>query len=213
MPSLLELTGEDFSYKGGAVEEEESIVPQPEVVEEPPNAFTMTGIDFSYHPPSRQDSSGKITPFRGKREQVHDALSSLDIPKGAVSGIMGNIHIETGGSFDPGQKQRGGKGRGLFQLDPSGPLPKAFAKWRVEEGLGDTAESQVKFVHETIYGSLQQVIGKGNAKKIREVFAKNDPEESAEIFSKLWEKPGTPHIEKRKKLAREIHKELGERNG
>jgi hypothetical protein len=45
------------------------------------------------------------------------------------------------------------------------------------------------------------VAGFGNAEKLREVFETDDPAKIAEAVSNLWEKPGVPHMERRKEAA------------
>lgn len=50
-------------------------------------------------------------------EQVYNILNSDErLSKNAVAAIMGNIDVETGGSFDFMQQQNKGPGYGLFSL-------------------------------------------------------------------------------------------------
>lgn len=52
-----------------------------------------------------------------KEIEVYNLLKGEGFNKNACCGIMGNISVETGGSFDYQQKQSGGgPGRGLFQM-------------------------------------------------------------------------------------------------
>ena len=117
----------------------------------------------------------------------------------AIAGIMGNIDVETGGTFNYQEKQRGGAGYGVFQYDFMKPYYNAYLE---KAGVEDSLESQIEFMDETINGSEQDIIGKGNAKKLREGLAGAEtPEESARIFMEVFEKPGVPHLERRKKAA------------
>ena len=51
-------------------------------------------------------------------DTIYNYLLEKGFSEEAAAGIMGNIDIETGGSYDYQQKQKGGgKGYGLFQFD------------------------------------------------------------------------------------------------
>ena len=57
-------------------------------------------------------------------------------------------------------------------------------------------------MHETIYGDEQDIIGRGNAKKLRKGLEEaKTPEEAAEIFMNIFEKPGVPHLDRRLEAA------------
>ncbi len=62
----------------------------------------------------------------------------------SIAGIMENIFIETGGTFDYQTKQKGGNWYGLFQFDF---LNKYYQKWTTT----DSAANQIEFMHYTIY--------------------------------------------------------------
>lgn len=131
------------------------------------------------------------------------AISLLLVDAGlnpsGVAGILANIDVETGGTFDYKQVEVGGDGYGLFQLDPSGPLPTAYAEYRA--GRLDSAMLQVNFMLDTIYGDRQDVIGRGNARILREVIEEGTAVEVAVEFSNRWERPSIPHLERRKEAA------------
>mgnify|MGYP003338265303 CR=1 FL=1 len=50
-------------------------------------------------------------------DTIYNYLLEKGFSKEAAAGIMGNIDVETGGTYDYLQKQDGGKGEGLFQFD------------------------------------------------------------------------------------------------
>jgi hypothetical protein len=132
---------------------------------------------------------------------------NLKFSKNAVVGIAANIDVETGGSFNYQQKQlKGGPGYGLFQLDPTGPLPKAYEEYRKEKNIEDSLEAQIDFMYETIYGDkkYRKVLGYGNASKLQKVFEEGTPEEVTLEFMKRWERPGKPHTDRRLKAAAEL---------
>jgi hypothetical protein len=76
---------------------------------------------------------------------------------------MGNIEVETGGSFDYRQKQRGGNGYGLFQFDFQRPY---YEKYLRNHGKVDSVQSQIDYMYEAIYGIERSMLGLGNAKQI-----------------------------------------------
>ena len=127
-------------------------------------------------------------------------LTEAGLSPSGVAGILANIDVETGGTFDYKQVEVGGDGYGLFQLDPSGPLPTAYAEYRA--GREDSARLQVRFMLDTIYGDNQDVIGRGHAKELRKVIEEGSAEEVAVEFSNRWERPSKPHLERRKEAAR-----------
>ena len=104
----------------------------------------------------------------------------------AIAALMGNIHVETGGSFDYRQLQNQGPAYGLFQFDDN----KAnYDAWLVENNKQDSASSQIDFVYDTIYGDSQDIIGVPVASRLRDVFETGTVEEITAAFSLLWERP------------------------
>ena len=125
----------------------------------------------------------------------------------AIAGIMANIDVETGGTFNFQEKQRGGKGYGVFQFDFLNPY---YQKYLEKSEKKDSLESQIDFMHETVYGNEQNIIGAGNAKKLREGLENaKTPEEATEIFMNIFEKPGVPHLERRIESSKKFGGDLG----
>ena len=143
--------------------------------------------------------------------RIRQLLSKSGFGDAAVAGIMGNIEVETGGSFDPQQKQySGGPGRGLFQMEFGEGKLDEYQTWLKKTGRTDSDASQIQFFRDTIYDPSGvkdivgvDVVGFGNAEKLRDVFETDDPAKIAEAVSNLWEKPGVPHMERRKEAAAE----------
>lgn len=119
----------------------------------------------------------------------------------AIAGIVGNIDVETGGSFKHNQKQYVGPGYGLFQFDFLKPH---YNKWLQSNKLEDSPQAQIDFFHDTVYGNSQDIIGRGNAKKLRSALEKDDPTQIAKDVSNIWLKPGVPHLDKRKQAAADV---------
>jgi hypothetical protein len=143
--------------------------------------------------------------------RIRQLLSESGFGDTAIAGIMGNIEVETGGSFNPQQKQySGGPGRGLFQMESGAGKLDEYQTWLKKTGRQDSDASQIQFFRDTIYdpSGVKDIVGVdvagfGNAEKLREVFETDDPAKIAEAVSNLWEKPGVPHMEWRKEAAAE----------
>jgi len=141
------------------------------------------------------------------RSDVLNYLKQKGLSRNAIIGIAANIDVETGGSFDYQQKQlNDGPGYGLFQLDRTGPLPKAYEEYRKEKNIEDSLQSQIDFMYETIYGDrkYRDILGYGHGSKLQKVFEEGTPEEVTLEFMKRWERPGKPHTDRRLKAAAEL---------
>ena len=138
-------------------------------------------------------------------EQVYNILSADErLNKNAVAAIMGNIDVETDGSFDFMQQQyNGGPGYGLFQLE--GVQRKEYDKFLNENKLDDSANSQINYVMENVFGNKQNIVGQGNAKKIRDAFANGDIDLATEIFMTKFERPKD---QSKKQINKRINKAL-----
>ena len=140
------------------------------------------------------------------KQTVYNKLQDLGYSKEAIAGIMANIDVETGGTFDPAQKQQLnnggiGKGRGLFQIEVGNALYNGYADFLAKNNKTNSAESQLEFMHETVYGDYQDIIGRGNAKKLRNTFESGDSKKATLDFMNIWERPSKPHTERRVKAA------------
>eukprot|EP01125_Pyxidicula_operculata_P000766 TRINITY_DN10698_c0_g1_i1.p1 TRINITY_DN10698_c0_g1~~TRINITY_DN10698_c0_g1_i1.p1 ORF type:complete len:149 (+),score=39.73 TRINITY_DN10698_c0_g1_i1:78-524(+) len=134
---------------------------------------------------------------------VLEYLREKGLSEEGVAGVMGNIHVETGGTFDYRQKQLGGgNGYGLFQFDF---MKKYYMSWLKETSNNDSYQSQIDFMMETIDGNKKDLIGSGNAKKVLTALQGSSVDVAAEVFCNLWEKPGVPHLQKRKEHARSYY--------
>ena len=133
------------------------------------------------------------------KTQTQNLLKAKGYTPTAIAGIMGNIDVETGGTFNFQEKQRGGKGYGVFQFDFLNPY---YQKYLEKSEKQDSLEAQIDFMHETVYGDEQDIIGRGNAKKLRKGLEEaKTAEEAAETFMNIFEKPGVPHLDRRKESA------------
>ena len=79
-------------------------------------------------------------------------LNKLKYPPNAVAGIMANIGVETGHTYDFKQKQsKGGPGRGLFQMEIGG-MYDAYQGWMKANNKRDTALSQLEYMDAAVKG-------------------------------------------------------------
>jgi hypothetical protein len=134
-----------------------------------------------------------------KTEFVRNILSSRYSPQ-VVAGIMGNIDVETGGSFDPMQKQTKGPGRGLFQMEKK--MLRAYNKYIEDNDLKNTAQSQLDFMSEILSNSNVYDIGAGHRKAMKKAFESGDVDMITGEFSKRVLRPGKPHLDRRLESAR-----------
>lgn len=139
-----------------------------------------------------------------RTEFVQNLLSSRYSPQ-VVAGIMGNIDVETGGTFDPTQKQgSGGVGRGLFQM--GGKMLRAYNKYLTDNGLKNTAKSQIDFMSEILSSPDIYDIGDGHRKAIKKAFKSGDVDTITKEFSERVLRPGIPHLDRRLESARRFVK-------
>ena len=114
-----------------------------------------------------------------------------------IPALMGNISVETGGTFDPLQQEKDGKGHGIFQL--TGKQLKDYRKWLGDKE--DTRYTQALFVRENIYGSHGNVphdIGWRARGMLTDSFGgEGSTEDKTRVFSDVYERPEVPHMDRR----------------
>lgn len=128
------------------------------------------------------------------KEAIINTFKDYGYTDEAIAGILGNIAVETGGTYDPNTKQVGGAGYGAFQFDYMKPF---YKKWLKENKKKDSLNSQLGFFHDTIFGDSTDIIGAGNAEKIRTVLEGGSPADVAQTLTALWFRPGKPHLDRR----------------
>ena len=145
-------------------------------------------------------------------------LESKGVPPTGVTAMMANIGVETGYTYDYTTEQKGERSdpaRGLFQFDPRGKgLTKPYVEYLKEKGIGDSMESQLDFMVDSITGKHKaglEYIGHGNAKKVREAFVGGDVVGAIKIFSEKVLRPGKPHLDRRVAEAAKLEKLFGVR--
>jgi len=146
------------------------------------------------------------TPQNPKQE-VMGLLNQVFKDPAVVSGIAGNIDVETGGTFDYKQKQSGGgQGEGLFQFTKP-EMKSAYKDYLNLTQSEDSARNQVYFVKSLLDSNEFYDVGSGHRSKLKKAFGSGDPEFVASEFSERFERPGEPHLERRMSSAKKIYKE------
>jgi len=107
-----------------------------------------------------------------------------------IPALLGNIDVETGGSFDYRQVEdtsKPQKGYGLFQF--TGGHLSDYLKYLKDTGQADSDDAQTNFVYENIYSkNPPHVIGAGNQKKIQDAFDSDDNASKSDTFARWYER-------------------------
>jgi hypothetical protein len=137
-------------------------------------------------------------PMSEKRRDVERMVRDTGLPKAAQIALLANIAVETGNSFDHKQQQRGSSApaKGLLQFDPSGKL-NDYKKYLDLNSYIDSAQNQINYFMDTIYGDSKKEIGHGNAAKLRDIIETGDYKQVTQALADMWFKPGKPHMERR----------------
>ncbi|MEA2037543.1 MAG: phage tail tip lysozyme, partial [Nanoarchaeota archaeon] len=142
----------------------------------------------------------KDTIFTSFRNKVGDL---------GASAILGNIDIETGGSYDYMQKQYGGgPGRGLVQME--GKMLDAYEKYIKDNSLENSITNQIDFIDSALKTDKLYDIGAGNRKTLSEAFASGDINKATDAFLDIFERPKDPEStrERRRKSASEFFNKI-----
>ena len=180
--------------------------------------------------PSKAERDERYYQLRNEnRIRVYEHLKRKGFSNAAIAGVMANIEVETGGSFDPFQKQTAtgkprsarlrGSGYGLFQLDKGGKRPD-YEEWVSENIQSDEPRSydeelqaQLNYMVDSIFekGKYRDRVGPGNADAVKKyIQTSNDPAQIALEFSNKWEMAGDAHNARRMSQAESILNEINQ---
>lgn len=135
-------------------------------------------------------------------DAIYNYLLEKGFSKEAAAGIMGNIDVETGGSYDYQQKQKGGgKGYGLFQFDF---MNKYYQDYLQKNELEDSANTQIDYMYDTIYGN-EPMFSTKDKKALQEALESGNVQQATKGFQDIFENPGVPHEDRRMKSAEDIY--------
>ena len=137
-----------------------------------------------------EDAYGTHTQQTSNLNDVYQSMQKYFPTITAQSAILGNINKEAP-SFDFEQKERGVKvgGVGLFQF--TNKHRERYNNFIKEKGLDNSIDSQLMYVHDSIYGGgfNTEQIGYGNAREIRNAFEGNDPIAASDMLLDRFFKP------------------------
>lgn len=126
-----------------------------------------------------------------------------------ASALLGHMDVETGGTYDYKQKQKGGEGYGLLQF--SGKMKEAYFDYLKKNKTEDSAVNQVDFIGDVLGGDEHYDIGAGNRQKIQEAFKEGNLENITAVLQDRFIKAGKPHMQRRFSSANTWLNKLGGR--
>ena len=97
---------------------------------------------------------------KSEPERIINYLKEKGYSDKAAAGILANIELETGGTFDYQQKEKDGNAYGLFQYDFMKPY---YEDYLEREGKDDSMEAQIDYMDDVVKGNEQMLGGKERA--------------------------------------------------
>jgi len=147
-------------------------------------------------------------------KKLYNSAIKKGLSHSQTIGLLGNIAIETGGSFNPIQRQYGGgPGKGLIQMEVNTPRYKHFIN-NVKNP--NDLDEQYNYILDTIKNQStdNSLINWGGYNR-QDEFMK-DPnlpiEKSTELLTNLYFRPGKPNISERQLAAKYIESKLNTKN-
>ena len=123
-------------------------------------------------------------------DEIRASLLRAGFEEDEIPALLGNIDVETGGSFDWQQVEDTSdeqKGYGLFQF--TGGHLSSYLEYLKDTEQKDSSDAQIKFVYANIYDKTPpHVIGAGNQKKIQEAFDSDDNASKSDVFARWYER-------------------------
>lgn len=146
---------------------------------------------------SAMDDMAKMANKSGRDYVVFAVKNRFDNPA-LQAAILASIDHETGGSFDPYQKQYGGgPGRGLIQME--GMMLKGYQNYLKKIGVADSVDAQLDFLKNILESGNNYDIGAGHRQQMQKAIATGNPEIILQEFTNRVERPGKPMMDKRYK--------------
>ena len=123
-------------------------------------------------------------------KEIEQSLLRAGFEPDEIPALLGNIDVETGGSFDFRQIEdttNEQKGYGLFQF--TGGHLSSYLDYLKDTEQKDSPDAQTKFVYANIYNeNPPHVIGAGNQKKIQNAFDDGSISEQSDVFARWYER-------------------------
>jgi len=125
-----------------------------------------------------------------KSDEVEASLLRAGFEEDEIPALLGNIDVETGGTFDFTQIEdttKDQKGYGLFQF--TGGHLSSYYDYLKDTNQKDGMDAQTKFVYANIYDkNPPHVIGAGNQTKIKNAFDDGSMTEQSDVFARWYER-------------------------
>ena len=125
-----------------------------------------------------------------KSDEVEASLLRAGFEEDEIPALLGNIDVETGGTFDFTQIEdttKDQKGYGLFQF--TGGHLSSYYDYLKDTNQTDGMDAQTKFVYANIYDkNPPHVIGAGNQTKIKNAFDNGNMTEQSDVFARWYER-------------------------
>ena len=125
-----------------------------------------------------------------KSDEVEASLLRAGFEEDEIPALLGNIDVETGGTFDFTQIEdttKDQKGYGLFQF--TGGHLSSYYDYLEDTNQTDGMDAQTKFVYANIYDkNPPHVIGAGNQTKIKNAFDDGSMTEQSDVFARWYER-------------------------
>ena len=125
-----------------------------------------------------------------KSDEVEASLLRAGFEEDEIPALLGNIDVETGGTFDFTQIEdttKDQKGYGLFQF--TGGHLSSYYDYLKDTNQTDGMDAQTKFVYANIYDkNPPHVIGAGNQTKIKKAFDDGSMTEQSDVFARWYER-------------------------
>lgn len=139
--------------------------------------------------------NGNASPRTNRVGYVYGRLIERGMPPHVAAGFVGNFMVESGVNIDPRAVGDGGRALGMAQWNDRGPALVEFARKR---GTDPTdLDTQIDFVmHE---------LNTAEAGARSKIWATSNPADAALAISRYYERPGTPHNDRRVGFARSVY--------
>lgn len=141
--------------------------------------------------------SGNASPQSNRVGYVYGRLIERGMPPHVAAGFVGNFMVEAGVNIDPRAVGDGGRAIGMGQWNDRGPKLVEFARKRGKDW--SDLDTQIDF--------LMHELETSEAVAKQKIWATNNPVDAALAVSRHFERPGTPHNERRVGFARSIYEQ------
>jgi hypothetical protein len=135
----------------------------------------------------------------GNQASIWNYFAKQGYSSSAISGIIGNIGTETGGTFDPNTRQKGGPGMGLAQWTNSGRW-QDLLKYAKQTGQDpNNMQTQLQFMQQEMK-QMGLTPEKMNGMSVSQ---------ATSVFEQQYEGAGKPNMSSRNNYANQAYSQFG----